>query len=294
MATSGRTKLLGVLGHPVSHSLSPVIHSAFFDAAGIDAAYLPLDVAPGDLDLVFRGLRALGFVGLSVTYPHKVAVASLVDEIDERARTLGAVNTVVLAGTAAGVHASGHNTDGDGLCRYVASDLGLELARRPVVVLGAGAAAKSFLLALADRGPGPVTVVNRSQASLEAPFFDRLSMARLERVSLERRPDAARRALEAAGLVVHATPWGLGGHASEPCPWPLEALPASAVVVDLNYVPQGKTPLLEQLPTGVAGHDGVGMLVHQAALAFRLWFGVDAQVSAGRRALLSGFESLKP
>lgn len=296
---TGRTRLLGVIGHPVAHSLSPEIHNAFIRAAGIDAVYVALDVEPRELARAMAGLRALGFVGLSVTYPHKEAVIRWLDALDPVARALGAVNTIVRDRRG---RTEGHNTDGAGLVRWLTQEVGMEIAGRRIVILGAGGAARSVVRALWDAGPVDLAVVNRSRRRLTGrslAAWRRLGPrggrrrgtrgggaasaggpATLRWGALDTERACVEEWIEGADLVIHATPWGLAGTDAGACPWPLWRLGAGAVVVDLNYRVDGPTPFLSMLGEGVAGHDGVGMLRHQAAVAFERWFGVRADMAA--------------
>lgn len=271
--TSGATRTAGVIGWPVRHSLSPVIHGAAFAAAGIDWTYLAFPVAPGDAPQAIAGMRALGIEGLSVTMPHKAPVAAVVDRTTSDATALGAVNCVFRDGDLL----VGDNTDGGGFVDSLRVDEGIDPAGMHCVVFGAGGAARAVVRALASAGADRVTVVNRSE--------DRAQVAAA--LAGDRGAVATAAAVTDADLVVNATPVGMGddgGLVIDP-----ETAKPGAVVADLVYHP-AVTPLLAAATS--AGHPivgGLGMLVHQAARAFERWTGVDAPIdemaSAARDAL---------
>jgi shikimate dehydrogenase len=265
---SGETRLAAVVGWPVRHSRSPAIHNAAFAAAGLDWAFLALPVPPGRAADAVRGMAALGIEGLSVTMPHKAPVAACVDRLAPDAVALGAVNCVVRDGDAL----VGHNTDGPGFVDSLRVDEGIDPSGMRCVVVGAGGAARAVVRALAGAGAAQVAVRNRDP--------DRAAEAALlaGTVGTVGRDDD----LAGADLVVHATPVGMGDDPS--LPFDPAACADHAVVVDLVYHPE-RTPLLAA--AGAAGRrtvGGIGMLVHQAAHAFRHWTGVEPDVAAMARA----------
>jgi shikimate dehydrogenase len=258
---TGSTRVAAVIGDPISHSLSPVIFNAAFEAARLDWVFVALRVAAGDTRRAFDGVRATGIGGLSVTMPHKDAAGELVDELTPEARALGAVNCVVNRdGTLVG-----HNTDGDGLLSALAAE-GVGVGGERIVVLGAGGAARSVIAALGRAG-AEVIVVNRSADKAEAAAAlggSRCSVGSLDDV-------------EKASRLINATSVGMGG---EGVPVPVDMLGPPQIVVDLVYHPVD-TPLLRSARArGARAIDGVGMLVHQGARAFELWTGVEAPVEA--------------
>lgn len=251
-APSGTTRVAAVIGDPISHSLSPVIFNAAFEAAGLDWVFVAHHVPAGETARALDGVRALGIAGLSVTMPHKDAAFAAVDEVSPEARVLGAVNCVVNRDG----HLVGHNTDGAGLVAALAAE-GVPVSGQRCVVLGAGGAARSVIAALARAG-SEVTVVNRSA--------DRARTAAAlagERGRVGDQVDVA-----SASILVNATSVGMGG---EGLVVPADLLSPAQVVVDLVYHPI-ETPLLTAARgRGARAIDGVGMLVHQGALAFTLW-----------------------
>jgi shikimate dehydrogenase len=257
----GKTRLAGVIGWPVSGSLSPVIHNAAFAALGLDWAYVPLPVAPGHVVDAVAGLSALGFAGANVTMPHKTEVAHAVGRLTEDARLLDAVNTIVV--TAGAVE--GANTDAPGFERFLRVDAGFDPAGRRALVLGAGGAARACALALGRAGLAELVVAIREPER-------GISLARLAReLPVEVRvvpfAEADRASVD---LVVNATPVGRAG---EQVPHP--PLHPGVLVVDLLYRP-AVTPLLQAArEAGAGAYGGLGLLLHQAALSFELWTGQE-------------------
>ncbi|MDA8391887.1 MAG: shikimate dehydrogenase [Actinomycetota bacterium] len=265
------TTVAGIVGTPVSHSLSPLLHNAAFGAAGLDWVYVAFPVPEGERDGWVGAARCLGVRGLSVTMPHKQAAARLADVRSATAGRLGAANTLYWEGD----RLAAESTDGEGFLASLA-DEGVELGGRRVVVLGAGGAAKAVALAVASAGAAWIGVVARR----ESAAVQVAAMAG-DPVTVATRDD-----VRAADVVVNATPVGMaGGPAPDASPVEEGLLEVAQVVVDLVYRPL-RTPLLalaEQ--TGAKAVDGTGMLLHQAAAQFELWTGVEAPVGAMREAL---------
>lgn len=264
------TRLVGVIGHPVRHSLSPRLHNTAFRALGLDWVYLAFDVPPGEVPATLAAVRALDLAGLNVTMPHKADVAAGVDRLSPAAAALRAVNTVVNRGG----ELFGDNTDGEG---FVASlgDSGFDPAGRRCLVLGAGGAARAVVRALGSAGAERVSVWARREEAAGAAA----SMTPVGRTG------ALAEAAE-AHLVVNATPVGMG--ADTRLPLDPDLLHAGQTVVDLIYDP-ATTPLLaEASRRGAVVANGAGMLVHQAALAFALWTGLPPPVDQMRSMLGEG------
>ena len=268
---TGHTRVAGVIGTPIRHSLSPAIFNAAFGAAGLDWTYLAFDVPEGAAGLALGGMRALGIEGLSVTMPHKAAVLDGLDELSPDAKALGAVNCI----SRRGGMLRGDNTDGPGLIDALRLDDGVEVAGLRTAVIGAGGAGRAVVRALAAAGAAEIAVVNRSPEPAQRAVALAGSAARVGRVE-----DVGE-----ADLVVNATPLGMGvvvTTAGEPEPLPLdpERLHAGQIVVDLVYHPP-VTPLLAAArERGARGINGLGMLIHQAAHAFRLWTSEEPPVEA--------------
>ncbi len=273
MTMSGKARVAGVMGWPVGHSRSPRLHTYWLGRHGVDGAYVPLAVAPDTLEAALCGLPALGFVGANVTIPHKEAVMPFLDEIDASAVRVGAVNTIVVVGG----RLHGSNTDGFGFIENLKVGApAWRAAAGPAVVIGAGGAAKAVAWALIDAGVPALRIVNRTVARAE-----NLAAAlgpRATAVAWEDR-DAA---LGDAALLVNASALGMGGH--PPLDLDVAALPASAVVNDIVYVPLDTPLLAAARARGNTAVDGIGMLLHQGRPGFRAWFGTDPAVDAALRA----------
>lgn len=266
---TARTRVAAVIGCPVRHSLSPPIHQAAFAAAGLDWTFVALEVAPGRGGEAVRAARTLGLGGLAVTTPHKEDVAAAVDEVDAAAAALGSVNTVVVRDDGTTVGAS---TDGDGFVDSLRAE-GHDPADRRVVVVGAGAAARSLIDALHRAGAAELVVVNRSPgpAHRAAALSDRARVG----------SDAD---IATAEILVNATSVGMG---SEAMPIDADLLCPHHIVADLVYHPVETRLLRTARQLGARTVDGLGMLVHQAARQQVLWTGRRPDPSVLRSAALA-------
>jgi shikimate dehydrogenase len=281
MPIDGRTRVAFVLGHPVEHSLSPVMHQAAFRAVGLNAAYLPWSVPPARLTDAVRGLRAMeNLLGVNVTVPHKQAVVPLVDGLTPEAEALGAVNTILLQDRAL----IGDNTDGAGFLTALRDDLGVAPTGLTAAVLGAGGAARAVAFSLARAGVGRLYLLNRTLARA-VDLADRVrSCVPTCNVQARECPPAWRPdVIPEVGLLVNTTSLGL--RVTDPSLIDEEGLPPSTAVVDLIYRP-AETPLLAAARRrGCRAVNGLGMLLHQGALAFERWTGRPAPLDAMRTAL---------
>ncbi len=274
MADQQTFKTAGVIGWPVAHSRSPMIHGHWLARHGIAGAYVPFPVQPGRLPAALRGLAALGFAGCNVTVPHKEETLAIVDVADEVARRIGAANLVVVRPDGS-LH--GANTDAYGFLANLRDRApGWRAVSGPAVVLGAGGSARAVVAALCDAGAPEVRLVNRTSERAEA-----LAMALggpVRALDWEFRHSA----LDGAALLVNTTTQGM--HNQSALDLNLAALPAEAVVTDLVYVPL-ETPLLAAARArGNVAVDGLGMLLHQAVPSFEAWFGVRPEVTPALRA----------
>ncbi len=266
---SGRTTLAAVIGSPVRHSLSPVIHNAGFAALGLDWVFAAFEIERGGGGAAVAAMRALGLGGMSVTMPLKSDVIAGLDRLDPTAARLDAVNCIAWDGD----ELVGYNTDGAGFVDGLADDLGVTPSGRTFGVVGAGGAARAVISALGDAGAASVLVVNRSDERAQIAASMAGPVGRV----------AVPSELAAVDVIVQATPVGMGDGR---LPFDLHLL-TGQVVVDLVYEPS-ETPLLSAArELGLATANGVSMLVHQAAHAFRRWTGEDPPVEQMRRAILS-------
>lgn len=268
--------LAGVLGDPIGHSLSPLLHNHWLAHYALPGRYVHLQVKAAELPAALNGLKALGFRGGNVTVPHKEAALALVDEADAAARRIGAVNTLVIAADGCLI---GRNTDAYGfLANLQNGAAGFAADAGPALVLGAGGAARAVLAALIDAGCPQLRLSNRTEARAQA-----LRHAFGPTVTVV--PWQARvAALDGAALVVNTTSLGMTGQA--PLDLDLTPLPRSALVTDIVYAPL-VTPLLAAAAArGNPTVDGLGMLLHQAVPGFAAWFGVRPEVTAELRALV--------
>lgn len=274
------TRLLGVIGHPINHSLSPKMHNAAFAGAGGDApyAYVAMDVRPEHLAGAVRGLVSLGFAGFNVTMPHKETILPLLNEVEEAARLSGAVNTVAIEDG----RLRGLNTDGPGFLR-ACEEAGVGLAGEKVLVLGAGGAAAAVAVAALGAGAEALMLANRTpaRAAALAGRLRELSSGRDVRVY----PLAqARSAAEEAGVIVNTT--YLGMKDVDPLPVPVEVLGPERSVCDVVYRPDGDTELVRRARgRGVRVATGARMLLYQGVEAQRVWTGREPDVGAMSDAL---------
>jgi shikimate dehydrogenase len=275
--------LLGVVGHPISHSLSPRMHNAAFAQNGTgpaetDYVYVAMDVRPDRLPAAVRGLAALGFVGFNVTMPYKEAILPLMDELDTPARLAGAVNTVV----AEEGKLRGLNTDGSGFVE-ACEEAGVSLAGRRVLILGAGGAAAAIAVAALGAGASRLWITNRTAGRAEA-LRAKLSEGMLEAEVLTCPLHSAGDVAAEAEFIINAT--YLGMKKEDPLPLPIETLAGEKVVGDAVYVTGGETALIRHAKeAGASIVSGERMLLYQGVQAQRAWTGREPNVEAMSRAL---------
>lgn len=265
-------RLAALIGSPVEHSLSPVIHQAAFDAAGVDWTYVAFDVARGGGPEAIAAMRLLGIAGLSVTMPHKRDVADAVDRLEPAALALQSVNTVSWDGD----ELVGSSTDGAGFIASLA-EAGIDVSSCRVAVIGAGGAARSVIDALGRAGSPDITVLNRTREHAES------AAALASTASVGITSDITR-----ADIVVNATSVGMGIDASSTDPNHLACTPdrfrADQVVADLVYHPLRTAWLAAADQAGARTIDGLGMLIHQAALQQERWLQITPDTAAMRAA----------
>ena len=283
----GRTRLVGVIGHPVEHSRSPAMHNAAFEALGMNWRYLPFPVAPGTVETAVRGLAAAGLAGLNVTIPHKQAVIPLLNTCSANVRRSNSANTLVFTRAEGGettIH--GESTDPPGFLAALRGGGFNPDAQSRVIIAGAGGSARAVSLALAEAGVTRVTILARDlarAASLKeelAGGFKSVSWqaGRLERAALL---DAAVQ----ADLLVNATPLGMWPQVNG-TPWPEdEPFPNCLAVFDLVYNPRDTRLLQQARASGALAIGGLEMLVQQGALSFQMWTGTFPPLDVMRKAI---------
>jgi shikimate dehydrogenase len=278
----GRTKVVGIIGWPVEHSLSPLIHNAAFAALDLDFVYVPFPVDPKELAAAVRGLQAMGVAGFNVTIPHKEAIIPLLDDLSVEARLMGAVNTVQRQGD----RLIGHNTDGAGLVKSLRDDLGSDISGSRVLLLGAGGAARAALVALCQAGAASVAVANRSTVKGEElvdgfrTVFTGANLAFVTLDVLNRSP-----LLRNIDLLVNTTAVGLSGTAFDDID--LSTMSQAAHVYDMVYNP-AVTPLLAEAHRNhLRCANGAGMLAAQGEAAFTIWTGLKPPYGLMKARLLT-------
>jgi len=261
--------IAGLLGWPVAHSRSPVIHNHWLARYGIPGRYVLFPVPPEKLEAAVRGIASLGLRGCNVTTPHKQAIFPLLDRVDDLARRIGAVNTVVVDPDGA---LSGFNNDGNGFIQSLRdADARWRPDSGPILVLGAGGAARAVVASLAAQGAKQIRVANRTRDKAQ-DIADAVG-SMVEIVAWDERQDA----LDGVALLANAT--SLGSAGKPPLEIALDRLPRHALVGDLIYVPR-ETPLLAAArQRGNITVNGLGLLLNQARPAFNAWFGVMPEIT---------------
>jgi shikimate dehydrogenase len=275
MSVTGAAIVAGVCGQPIRHSMSPVIHNAWIAAAGLDAAYVPFAPGEDNFETFVEGLRGGAVRGLNVTIPFKEQALACADQCSDLAKLAGAANLLVFEANGT---ITADNTDGPGLIQAIAVQApGFDLSISPVVILGAGGAARGAAAALALAGAPRISIVNRTVARAEAIVR---SIGGVVEASSESELDAL---LGEAGLVVNATSLGLGGGTGPAAR--LELTPKAAVVVDMVYKPLRTEFLQRAEAAGRRTVDGLEMLLRQAVPSFEAFYGVPPSPAVDVRAL---------
>ena len=283
---SGGTRVCGIFGSPVEHSLSPAMHNAAFAAAGLDYIYVPFQVGKENLPDAIKALRALELAGVNITIPHKETVLQHLDEISVEASFIGAVNTVVNRQG----RLYGENTDGRGFIKALYEQVDFSPAGKTALVLGAGGAARAVAVQLALAGTAKLVLANRSRQRAEdlaCLIAEKTGAA----VAVADWPDRELQPRESymfahADLVVQATPLGMHPYTEGTVPFPFAQLKPGVLVCDLVYNPARTNFLSKAAQAGAVTINGLGMLLYQGAMAFELWTGIPAPVQVMREALL--------
>jgi shikimate dehydrogenase len=274
---TGKTRICGIFGDPVEHTISPAMHNAAFRELGLDFIYVPFRVRKEDLGDAIRSLKALNIRGVNVTIPHKVGAMSYLDDVDELAGYTGAINTIVNSDG----YLKGYNTDASGFIKALAAEK-VNPEGKNIVIIGAGGASRAISFILADKG-AVLTVLNRHPEAAQA-MVDRLSgLFRRDMQALELSRQNLEAVLEHAQILINTTSVGMAPEATF-SPVPLDLIKPGLIVVDIIYNPL-KTRLLEGAEKkGAKIIGGIEMLVQQGAAAFELWTGRPAPVEIMRKA----------
>lgn len=253
-------KWYAVIGDPISHSLSPLMHSKWFDEFDVDASYIPIQVTKNELHQAVKALRLLGASGWNVTIPHKETIIPLLDHLSESAKWMRAVNTVVVENDGS---LTGHNTDGDGFVNSLEEAIGTQFKETQVLIVGAGGAARGIAFALKAAGYVNISCANRTLPKAEALMQDIGGKQALSILSAEKKLFDFR-------VIIQTTPLGMKS-TEDSFPISLELLNPSAIVADIVYNPLLTPFLLHAEKKGATVVNGLGMFVHQGALSFKKW-----------------------
>jgi shikimate dehydrogenase len=276
MTHPDRFLLAGLMGFPVMHSRSPKLHNYWLAQYGLTGSYLPLAIKADGLRAALRALPALGFAGCNLTIPHKEAALGMVDRVDPLAHRIGAMNCVVVAPDGS---LEGQNHDAFGYIESIReAKPGWRADSGPIVVIGAGGGARAVLVGLIDQGAREIRLINRTPARAQA--LERELGGPVRALPWKARESA----LGDAAMLINTTSQGMVGQ--PPLELALDALPATALVSDIVYIPRETALLAAARKRGNPTVNGLGMLLHQARPAFRAWFGIMPDVTPELRAMI--------
>ncbi|MFH1625798.1 MAG: shikimate dehydrogenase [Pseudomonadota bacterium] len=286
MDIDGNTKVTGILGHPVRHSLSPLMHNTAFESLGLNYVYLPFDIKPENLEGAITAIRYMNIAGVNVTIPYKEKVIRYLDELDTEAELIGAVNTIKNVDG----KLLGFNTDGMGFVESLKYDLGFNPKGKNMLMIGAGGAARGIFASLCSNGAKSVCVTNRTSGrakKLIEEFSDRFPSVEFSILPLDSllssNDNTLKYCLNSTDLLINATSVGMKG---DSLTLPLNRLPRGVIIYDIVYNPL-KTPLLvEAEETGLTTQNGLSMLVFQGALSFKIWTDADPPVKLMKETLV--------
>jgi len=284
---NGSTKLTGILGSPIEHSVSPQMHNAAYSKLGLNYCYLPIPVRPEDLEKSLEGIRILGFVGVNVTIPHKEAVIIHLDEVTKIARLIGAANVILNQEG----RLVGYNTDGPGFIDSLREDAGFDVAGKRAVILGAGGGAKAAAMMLAQDKIKNLVISDLVYEKAENLCEYINSHFEIAPYACPSKGNELRRVIENCDLLINATPVGMHPKMNE-CPIDDDyKIPKTAVVYDLVYNPLETKLLKLAKANGAKAISGIGMLVRQGALAFSLFTEEEPPIEIMKEAALKALKS---
>ncbi len=286
MKITGKTRVLGIIGWPVTHSLSPVMHNAAFEYLGLDFCYVPFSVKEGCLDLAIRSIYALNIMGINVTIPHKESVVPYLSEISKEARIIGAVNTIKVVDD----KLIGYNTDGIGFTTSL-EEAGHPVGGRSLLILGGGGSAKAVVFQSAAEGAREIIIANRTvdKASLlRRQTETHFPSTRVDAIGVGY--EELKGVIDRVDIVVNTTSIGL--RIEDPSPVPKELLHQGLFICDLIYNPSETALTRYTKELGCQFINGIGMLLHQGGAAFKLWTDVEPPLEVMRKALEEAIGSL--
>ena len=276
MKIKGSTNIVGLIGHPVEHSFSPPMHNAAFEKLGMDYAYIAFDVDPNNLGSAIEGAKSLNIKGFNVTIPHKIEVMQFLDEIDEVAGLIGAVNTIDFK------NMKGYNTDGIGAVRAIEDVISIK--DKNVVIAGAGGASRAISFYLAKYGADSITILNRNVDRAISLAGDVLDSGLIVDVQADSMSEI-NNYLSDADILVDTTPMGMHPHVDDEPIARAEDMHEDLVVFDAVYNPNETVLIKEAIKAGAKPVYGIKMLLYQGAESFKIWTGVDAPVDEMEKAL---------
>lgn len=276
MKIKGSTNIVGLIGHPVEHSFSPPMHNAAFDALNMDYAYVAFDVNPNDLKSAIEGAESLNIKGFNVTIPHKVDVMQYLDELDEVARLIGAVNTIDFK------NLKGYNTDGIGAVKAIEEVTSIK--NKNVVVAGAGGASRAISFYIAKYGAESLTILNRNEAKAESLASDVSDSGLIGEVASDS-INAIGNYMESADVLIDTTPLGMHPNISDEPIVKADMMDEDLVVFDAVYNPNETVLIKEAIKANAKPVYGIKMLLYQGAESFKIWTGKTAPVDVMEKAL---------
>ena len=276
MKIKGSTNIVGLIGHPVEHSFSPPMHNAAFDELGMDYAYVAFDVNPNDLKTAIEGAQSLNIKGFNVTIPHKVDVMQYLDELDEVARLIGAVNTIDFK------NLKGYNTDGIGAVKAIEEVTSIK--NKNVVVAGAGGASRAISFYIAKYGAESLTILNRNEAKAESLASDVSDSGLIGEVAYDS-INAIGNYMEGADVLIDTTPLGMHPNISDEPIVKADMMDEDLVVFDAVYNPNETVLIKEAIKANAKPVYGIKMLLYQGAESFKIWTGKTSPVDVMEKAL---------
>ena len=276
MKIKGSTNIVGLIGHPVEHSFSPPMHNAAFDALNMDYAYVAFDVNPNDLKSAIEGAESLNIKGFNVTIPHKVDVMQYLDELDEVARLIGAVNTIDFK------NLKGYNTDGIGAVKAIEEVTSIK--NKNVIVAGAGGASRAISFYIVKYGAESLTILNRNEVKAESLASDVSDSGLIGEVASDS-INAIGNYMESADVLIDTTPLGMHPNINDEPIVKADMMDEDLVVFDAVYNPNETVLIKEAIKANAKPVYGIKMLLYQGAESFKIWTGKTAPVDVMEKAL---------